>query len=653
MDDRSFDALTRALGGAATRRGAIAVLGAMLAGAGALETAAKRKRGRHRDDATHAAGKRKNRKRCTPACTGNLSCVRQQCVCETALCGAACCAAGQVCQRGRCAGAADLCHDLAESCGDGTPCCDGLQCASGNGGGPVACWPLPGGECEADAECAYGHHCAGGACVADPPPTVCTPSTCAAEGATCGSVPDGCGGTLACGSCSGPQTCGGAGTANACGCAAVTCTGGKSQDPASCQCVCPSGETDCAGTCKDLQADDANCGACGTACSGGATCQSGACACPTGQVTCGGSCVDTQTDDAHCGACNTACSSPRTCASGTCAIAYAQAASFGTLGSTDLGQSDGKLKTPFDLHVDVAGTTAWVADTNNDRVVIWSKSGSTWSHVASLGASGTTGLGQDDGKLRNPQGVRVDAAGTTALISDTNNSRIVVWTKSGSAWSHTASFGTFGNTPVGQTDGLMYAPIHLHLDAAGTAASIADLSHHRIVVWTKSGSTWSHVASFGSRGSTGLGQNDGLLNGPSAVHVDAAGTTAWIADSQNHRIAVWTKSGSTWSHTASFGSRGSSGLGQADGKLNEPSAVAVDAAGTTAWISDYSNSRIVIWTKSGSTWSHVASFGVEGSNGLGQTDGKLNYPYGMSVGALGATVWVADSWNNRITAWAN
>jgi hypothetical protein len=46
---------------------------------------------------------------------------------------------------------------------------------------------------------------------------VCTPTTCAAAGADCGAVSDGCGGSLSCGWCDPPQTCGGAGAGNRCG----------------------------------------------------------------------------------------------------------------------------------------------------------------------------------------------------------------------------------------------------------------------------------------------------------------------------------------------------------------------------------------------------------------------------------------------------
>ena len=65
-----------------------------------------------------------------------------------------------------------------------------------------------------------------------PPPPPCIPTTCAAQKATCGSIPDSCGGTLACGSCGGADTCGGGGTSNVCG---HVMSPSDPFDPASCQ----------------------------------------------------------------------------------------------------------------------------------------------------------------------------------------------------------------------------------------------------------------------------------------------------------------------------------------------------------------------------------------------------------------------------------
>lgn len=51
----------------------------------------------------------------------------------------------------------------------------------------------------------------------------CTPTTCAAQGKNCGTIPDGCNHTLNCGTCTSPQSCGGGGVANVCGCTPTTC----------------------------------------------------------------------------------------------------------------------------------------------------------------------------------------------------------------------------------------------------------------------------------------------------------------------------------------------------------------------------------------------------------------------------------------------
>ena len=55
------------------------------------------------------------------------------------------------------------------------------------------------------------------------PPPVCARVTCASLGKNCGTISDGCGGTLTCGGCTSPQICGGGGVANVCGpCSATT-----------------------------------------------------------------------------------------------------------------------------------------------------------------------------------------------------------------------------------------------------------------------------------------------------------------------------------------------------------------------------------------------------------------------------------------------
>ncbi len=132
----------------------------------------------------------------------------------------------------------------------------------------------------------------------------CAPRTCAAAGASCGELPDGCGGMLACGSCPAGQTCGGGGP-NVCGAAACqpkTCAGlGKSCGPVSDGCsavldcgTCPPGQVCGAGGVENVcgtpacvptscAAQGKGCGSIPDGCGGTLACGD----CPAGQ-TCGG-----------------------------------------------------------------------------------------------------------------------------------------------------------------------------------------------------------------------------------------------------------------------------------------------------------------------------------------------------------------------------
>ncbi len=69
------------------------------------------------------------------------------------------------------------------------------------------------------------------------PPPPCTPTTCVAQGKNCGSIPDGCGGTLACGTCTAPAVC----VSNVCSTVPAPlpiCQLPSNTTPSTCSCVC-------------------------------------------------------------------------------------------------------------------------------------------------------------------------------------------------------------------------------------------------------------------------------------------------------------------------------------------------------------------------------------------------------------------------------
>jgi hypothetical protein len=83
----------------------------------------------------------------------------------------------------------------------------------------------------------------------------------------------------------------------------------------------------CNGLCFNPQIDPSNCGACGTACLAGQSCQSGVCTaagCSAGFTACavpgvvGTACANLQTDTRNCGGCGINCAFSETCSAGVC-----------------------------------------------------------------------------------------------------------------------------------------------------------------------------------------------------------------------------------------------------------------------------------------------------------------------------------------------
>jgi len=81
---------------------------------------------------------------------------------------------------------------------------------------------------------------------------------------------------------------------------------------------CPASQQSCSGSCVDIKTNASHCGACGQACTNGATCTNGACGCASGKMLCGTSCVDLTSDAQNCGACAKACEGGRSCQASTC-----------------------------------------------------------------------------------------------------------------------------------------------------------------------------------------------------------------------------------------------------------------------------------------------------------------------------------------------
>ena len=160
-------------------------------------------------------------------------------------------------------------------------------------------------------------------------------------------------------------------------------------------------------------------------------------------------------------------------------------------------------------------------------------------------------------------------------------------------------------------------------------------------------STVTNPAVFSSAiGSSGSGA--GQLEEPTAVALASSGNV-WVADGSNHRIELFSPSGS-FIETVGWGvSNGKSELqtctsackagltGFEPGELSDPEGIVVNQSTGNIYVADHADSRIEEFSSSGG---YVTAFGSSGS-------GKLKEPHGITLDSSG-NVWAADTNNCRV-----
>ncbi|TAF77880.1 MAG: T9SS C-terminal target domain-containing protein [Bacteroidetes bacterium] len=235
------------------------------------------------------------------------------------------------------------------------------------------------------------------------------------------------------------------------------------------------------------------------------------------------------------------------------------------------------------------------------------------------------GIGSLADQFTAPQGITVASNGNI-FVADLSNHRISVWTQSGNTFGNLATFGSFGFDP----NQFRYP---FGITISNDKIFVTDQQNNRISVWTQSGNTFGNFATFRS-----LFSNDvNGFNGPRDVKVSDG--KIFVADADNHRISVWTTNGNTFTHLTNFGT---GAIGSALNQFNRPQSVTVWE--DKIFVADADNHRISVWTTSGNTFGNLTTFGGQGS-ALNQ----FNNPFGVTVSD--GKIYVADQDNHRISVW--
>jgi tripartite motif-containing protein 71 len=219
--------------------------------------------------------------------------------------------------------------------------------------------------------------------------------------------------------------------------------------------------------------------------------------------------------------------------------------------------------------VNLAGTTVRHIASDGTSVFAPSSSGAfVYKRLASTGASGSP----TDFGVFGPGGpIGLVADGTSVWVVDTGNNRVQKFT---------ASSGAFVSDVDGSSSGLAFSgPTGIAIGPTATHLYVLDPVNGRVVKFLKS--THAFVATF----AVGTGTADGQISTTAeGIALDVTGRI-WISDTGNHRIQVFDSAGAFLGKIGSFGS--------GDAQFKSPKQLVFNAAGDTAYVADSGNGRLV------------------------------------------------------------
>lgn len=344
--------------------------------------------------------------------------------------------------------------------------------------------------------------------------------------------------------------------------------------------------------------------------------------------------------------------------------------------------SQSSLAGPSGISTDSSGNL-FVADTNNNRVMVWTAPATADGQSANIVLGQTwffsNGEGTTNATLSRPQDVGHSSSGAV-MVADSNNNRVLIWNTG------VVVSGQSANIVLGQTNFTLSAKgtaatkmsLPSSVSSAGVLTLIADAQNNRVLVYLSTISNNGQAAGLvlgqltvgdtpDFYGNTMNNPQDKGFNGASDVAIDNIHHKMFVSDTNNNRVLVFNLNtlNALTDHFAdyvigqqSFSSNSSNqGGGVGATTLNAPTGVIYDNINQRLYVSDTGNNRVLVYN------SDIAMNAQAANIVLGQIDftrsapsvtrSGLASPEGIAVNSSNNTVAVADRDNNRVVIWAS
>ena len=332
------------------------------------------------------------------------------------------------------------------------------------------------------------------------------------------------------------------------------------------------------------------------------------------------------------------------------------------------------LNNPESVAIDTVRHLLFVSEQDNHRVLVFNLSAandfSGVDRVADFVIGqpdfGSSAAGTSATTLNAPHGLALDTVNQRLFVADRDNERVLVFDTttlaSGMAATRVLGQPGFGTANAGAAADQMDAPYFPLYDAATGRLLVTERNNNRVVVFLdaspaalSNGMAASLVIGQSGFGQSGAAAARDRLNQPRGLAIDG-GSRLFVGDNWNHRVMVFNwgalATGMLADNVLGQPDFSSNGSGVSATRFNEPKYPVYEASTGRLFVGDHSNHRVLVFDAQtitdGMPASRVLGQPVFTSNGSAAASATtMEQPKGVAL--AGPRLFLVDSTFDRVT----